>query len=294
MNQKAGDPPEFSGPISMRPMTIQDIPFGLSLSSQAGWNQTEADWAMLLEQSTAGCFLAYYNQKEAGTVTTVTYPKQLSWIGMMLVAPEYQRLGIGTALLRAATQSTLARGMVCLDATTAGKPLYEKLGFQELYRIGRWLRPPAPLEIQSYTACHPLNQESIPAILDYDHPVFGADRTGILCILQRNTPSLALFTEYDHEIKGFCLGRRGRRYVQIGPVIADCLEIARDLLLSALKTCAHHQVILDNMHQHPGWTQLLHDLGFVQQRTLIRMHLGEYHIPKNHTRQYTIAGPEIG
>jgi hypothetical protein len=78
MNRQAGDPSEVSGPISLRPMTVQDIPFGLKLSSLAGWNQTEADWAILLEQSTVGSFLACYNRVEAGTVTTATYQKHLN------------------------------------------------------------------------------------------------------------------------------------------------------------------------------------------------------------------------
>jgi GNAT superfamily N-acetyltransferase len=294
MNRQAGDPPEFSGPISLRPITVQDIPFGLKLSGLAGWNQTEADWEMLLEQSTTGSFLACYDGVEAGTVTTVTYQKQLNWVGMMLVAPEFQRLGIGTALLRAAIQAVEAPGVVCLDATPAGKPLYDRFGFHDLYCLGRWLRPPASLGMQPAGHCHPLTQESLRAILAYDHPVFGADRTGILYALQHNAPSLALFAEYDHEIKGFCLGRIGQKYVQIGPVIANRLEIARDLLLSALQTCAHQPVILDNTLHHPGWNQLLHELGFVEQRPFIRMRLGEFIYPEHHARQFAIAGPEIG
>jgi GNAT superfamily N-acetyltransferase len=294
MNRQAVDPLEILGPISLRPMTNHDIPFGLQLSNLAGWNQTEADWAMLLEQSTAGCFLACYNKVEAGTVTTITYQKHLSWVGMMLVAPEFRRLGIGTALLRAAIQAVEAMGVVCLDATPAGKPLYDKLGFQDLYSLGRWLRRPATLEMQSIIPCRPLTLESLPAIQAYDHRVFGADRTRILYALQRNTPSLAHFTEYNHEIRGFCLGRIGQKYVQIGPVIAEGLEVARDLLLSALQTCAHQHVILDKTLHHPGWAQLLHDLGFVEQRQFIRMHLGEFILPEHHARQLAIAGPEIG
>jgi GNAT superfamily N-acetyltransferase len=294
VKRPVSDPLDVNGSISLRPMTVQDIPFGLKLSSLAGWNQTETDWTMLLEESTAGCFLARYNQAEAGTVTTVTYQKRLNWVGMMLVAPEFRRLGVGTALLRAAIQAVKAFGVVCLDATPAGKPLYDRLGFQELYCLGRWLRPPAFLEMQPAVHCHLLSQEYLPAILAYDRPAFGADRPGVLCALRRNAPSLAFFIEYNREVKGFCLGRLGQKYVQIGPVIGDSLEYARDLLLSALQTCAHQQVILDTGLHHPGWNQLLNDLGFMEQRPFIRMHLGEYVLPELHAKQFAIAGPEIG
>lgn len=293
-----------SPPLTVRYLTAQDIPFGLKLSNLAGWNQTAADWAMLLEQSTCGNFLACYNGVEAGTVTTVTYTQKLSWVGMLLVAPEFRRLGVGTALLQAAIRAVRALGAVCLDATPAGKPLYDRLGFRELYRLGRWLRPPAPLERGPAVKCMPLSHESLPAILDYDRPVFGADRAGILRYLLHNTPSLAFFYSDDREIQGYCLGRTGQNYVHIGPLVADRLEIAGDLLLSALLVCAHQPVILDNSSQHPGWDQLLHNLGFMEQRPFIRMYLGdkrlgvkrlgEFVLPEHHARQFAIAGPEIG
>ncbi len=295
MNNQHGDQPAgASSAISLRPMTIQDIPFGLSLSGLAGWNQTEADWRMLLEGSTGGCFIACWDGIEAGTVTTVTYQNRLSWIGMMQVAPHHRRLGIGSALLRAAIQAVEAQGPICLDATPAGRPLYEKHGFQPLYPLSRWLRPPAPLRMQPGLHCQPLSQEALHRILATDRPVFGADRSGILSTLQRNTPSLALYLSRDHEILGFCLGRAGLKYTQIGPLIADSLDIARNLLLNALQTCAQQQVILDIALQHPGWNQYLLDLGFVEQRPFTRMHLGEYSLPEGHSRQYAIAGPEMG
>ncbi len=249
---------------------------------------------MLLEQSTAGSYLACYKGAEAGTVTTVTFQKQLNWVGMVLVAPEFRRLGIGTALLRAAIQAVKGQGAICLDATPAGKPIYTSLGFQELYRLGRWLRPPASLGMQPVVPCSKLSHESLAAIKAYDLSVFGADRAGILSALLRNSPSLAFFSGRAHEIAGYCLGRVGQYYGQIGPVIADRLEIAQDLLLSALQTCADQPVILDTLFHQPGWNQFLHELGFVEQRPFIRMRLGEFHLPEQHARQLAIAGPEIG
>ena len=148
--------------ITLRPMTPQDIPFGLKLSQAAGWNQVAADWVMLLEQSASGSYLACYNGVEAGTVTTVTYQKRFHWIGMMLVAAEYRRLGIGTILLEAAIDSVKAHGIVCLDATPAGKQLYDTLGFQDIYCLGRWLRLAAPLDVPTPNDCHPLSSEILP------------------------------------------------------------------------------------------------------------------------------------
>lgn len=312
------EPPDISRPISLRPMTVQDIPFGLKLSSLAGWNQTEADWRMLLENSTAGSFVACWGGKAVGTVTAVTYENHLSWIGMMLVAKEYQRLGIGSALLQAAIQAVEGYGAVCLDATPAGRPLYEKHGFRALYPLARWLRPPsdlepaateqpastdqpaateqtpAALEILPTFDCRPLTAESLPTVAAYDRPVFGADRGGVLSALQRSMPSLALSIERDGGLAGYCLGRRGLRYIQIGPLVADDLDIARSLLLNALQACASQPVILDIPLSRPGWCEFLQSLGFVEQRPFTRMVLGEYRAPEGNAKLFAIAGPEVG
>ena len=128
MNRGSSTP--SSGVITFRTLATQDIPFGMSLCRQAGWNQTAADWQMLLEQSRTGSFIAMLDGTEAGTVTTVSYQDRLHWIGMVLAAEEYRRRGIGRALLERAIASVVSQGVVCLDATPAGKRLYERLGFQ--------------------------------------------------------------------------------------------------------------------------------------------------------------------
>jgi GNAT superfamily N-acetyltransferase len=302
MSQMADDPPKNSGALSLRPMTLDDIPFGMELSRVAGWNQGEADWRMFLEHSTAGSYLATYAGVKAGTVTTVTYAGKLNWIGMVLVAPEFRRLGIGAGLLRAAIQAVKAQGAICLDATPAGKLLYDTLGFRDMYRLGRWQRPPDALKAQPVHACLKLYDGSFPALMAYDLPVFGADRAGILKTLCHNTPALAFYAEHRHKMVGYCLGRTGRQSVQIGPLVADRVDIGRDLLLGALHVCSHQPVIVDIPYQAPGmresdslsWSQSLQDLGFVEMRQFMRMSLGEFTFSEYHARQLAIAGPEIG
>ncbi len=286
--------PDSKGSISFRLMTQRDIPLGLKLSLAAGWNQTAADWAMLLEQSRAGSFIACLDGIEAGTVTTVSYQNRLHWIGMVLVAEKYRRRGIGRALLEAAIQAVKGQGLVCLDATPAGTKLYDTLGFQDVYELGRWARQAASLESQPASVCLSLRPELLQAMVEYDRPVFGADRSGILGRLQRNAPGLAFYTERKGRLTGYCLGRYGSRYTHIGPVVADDLEIARDLFLSALQPCARQDVIVDTTFHRPGWNQFLRELGFSQLRPLTRMSLGAFSMPEQHSKQVAVAGPEIG
>src|SRR5215831_16405050 len=115
----------------IRSLTEGDIEAALTLQRLEGWNQTERDWSRLLQLEPAGCFAAEVDGRVVGTVTTTAYGRALAWIGMMLVAPEHRRRGIGRQLFSAALDHLCASGIaaVKLDATPAGQSLYEAFGF---------------------------------------------------------------------------------------------------------------------------------------------------------------------
>ena len=75
-------------------MSREDLSFGLRLSSQAGWNQTGADWARYLDLQLDGCFVAEADNCPAGTVTTCAFGP-VAWIAMVLVDKPLRGRGIG-------------------------------------------------------------------------------------------------------------------------------------------------------------------------------------------------------
>jgi len=121
-------------------LTESDVGAALALQQLEGWNQTVRDWHRLLQLAPTGCFAAEVDGRLRGTVTTITYGGTLAWIGMMLVAPEHRRRGIGTKLLSTALDYLQTAGIaaVKLDATPVGRPLYEGLGFMPEGLIERW------------------------------------------------------------------------------------------------------------------------------------------------------------
>ncbi|HEY65391.1 MAG TPA: GNAT family N-acetyltransferase [Caldilineae bacterium] len=280
--------------ITLRPMTFQDIPLGMRLKEAAGWNQLEADWEMLLRASSRGCFVAAYDGVDAGTVTTVTYQRRFSWIGMALVDPAYRRRGIGTALLKAAIRAVQDIGPVRLDATPLGRKLYDLLGFKEEYRLLRMGCRPNALTLPSSPACHQVTEDVFPALVRLDASVFGAEREMILRSLLRRAPQFAFLAKSGEEIVGYCLGRPGSRFDQIGPVVAEGEEAARALLLAALSHIGSKGVILDVPLYQQGWIAFLRDLGFTEQRPFVRMYLGGSGPFGRPEWQFAIAGPEIG
>ncbi len=117
--------------MKLRTLTTDDIPAGMRLKDLAGWNQTPADWSCFLDSSPRGCFAAEVEGKVVGTAATMVYEQRFAWIGMVLVDPEFRGRGIGTRLLEKTIEHLDAIGIATmkLDATPAGRPIYQKLGF---------------------------------------------------------------------------------------------------------------------------------------------------------------------
>jgi len=280
--------------LQLRPMTQEDIPFAMKLKSMANWNQLESDWRLLVKAGLGGNFIAVYNDQDAGTVTTITYNTQFSWIGMVLVDPGIRGLGIGSALLNAAIAFAKRNGAIRLDATPKGKKLYETLGFKterNLVRLERKSAKHLPAPIQK---CKSISAESFKKILEVDPLVFGADRKMVLSFLLDTAPQYAHYLEKDGAISGYCFGRSGSDFEHIGPIIAQNQAEARDLLLSALLTCQSVSVILDVFEENSQWLEELESLEFKIQRPFIRMYLGELKNAGQIGLQYAIAGPELG
>ena len=80
--------------IQYRFMQPSDIEAGLVLCRKAGWNQVEKDWKLFLESNPEGCWVALSKNRLVGTVATIRYQHHFSWIGMVLVHPDFRRHGI--------------------------------------------------------------------------------------------------------------------------------------------------------------------------------------------------------
>jgi GNAT superfamily N-acetyltransferase len=284
-------------PIDLRPMTRDDIPLGMRLKELAGWNQTPADWAMLLAAGSG--LVAMLEGAAVGTATVVGYGKEFSWVGMVLVDPVFRRCGIGTALLEAAIALGRRYGGVRLDATPQGEPLYRRLGFEVEYGLVRMWRPgvPVPAETASDACIGGLHRLAAEAILEtaaWDAPVFGARRALILKSLQRDAPGYAFHAGQHNQVTGYCLGRSGSDADQIGPIVAEDLQTAQALLIAALSNSGSRDVIVDVSPVSLDWMSFLKDLGFVQRRPFTRMCLGGVRGFGKPEKEFAIAGPEIG
>jgi GNAT superfamily N-acetyltransferase len=285
--------------MRLRVMTSADIPAGMRLKERAGWNQTAADWRRFLESSREGCFVAEVGTQVCGTVTTMTFGDRFAWIGMVLVDPEYRGRGFGTALLERAIDHLDEHNLSALklDATPQGKPLYEKLGFQSEYEIGRWTRRQPPSD-STTLASGAVRKSASPVLLEticaFDRDVFGADRSALLKSLHHDAPELTQGILAAGTLAGYALGRRGSFADHLGPWMASDADTARQLLEAFLATSSRETQIVDCLGARPACQDLLTSCGFSYTRPLIRMFRGSNDYPGRPELLYAILGPEFG
>ncbi len=279
-------------------MQESDLPAADELRRLAGWNQLIEDWRRLLRLEPEGCFVAVEGSAVAGTVTTTCYERVLAWIGMMLVHPEQRRKGVGTMLMQTALDHLRVAGVQCirLDATPAGRPLYEKLGFVEEWDLRRWQRatapePPEPQEACSVTRL--LRPDDWAEIERLDTVAFGTARLDLLCSLAESSIS-AMVIPAGKGLRGYGLLRPGRNADYLGPLACgsseDCLALSTALLRSA----HDRPVFWDIPDLNAVARETAERLGFSPVRPLTRMRLGPLACTSEPLRQFGIADPAVG
>lgn len=277
--------------VQLRSMRLDDIPVAMRLKDAAGWNQTEADWRRLITASPQGCFVAASQDSVVGTVTTITYAGCVSWVGMVLVDSQHRGQGIGTALLKHAIAYLDAEGVasIKLDATPAGRPLYEKLGFVPEYELERWSLQRPPVQ-----AVAKFQEVELDRLLAWDRKVFGVDRSALLRSLHEAAPQFTLEARSNSRLDGYAFGRHGSLADQLGPWVAIGETAAALILDEFLKRSRRATLFVDCLTRTAWSLMLARSRGFTFSRSLTRMYRGSNQYPGIPDLVGAALGPEFG
>jgi creatinine amidohydrolase/Fe(II)-dependent formamide hydrolase-like protein len=288
--------PEYAGGgrIMVRPLERWDLADGLRLAEAAGWNQRLEDWQMIQALSPGGNFVATRNGGVAGTVVTVNYANRVSWVAMVLVDPALRRRGVATQLMTTALENLAGCETVKLDATPAGRPVYEKLGFKAEYELSRLFAGSVPALPPAGNRVRPMTEADLAAVSEMDAGAFGVPRRELMGRLRGLAPEYAFVAEGDQGLEGFCLGRHGKQAEYLGPVTAVNEATARALAAAVLRMLRGRAVIVDVTPGQAAWQGWLKSLGFAEQRVLARMYKGSNANPGRLESVFAIAGPEFG
>jgi RimJ/RimL family protein N-acetyltransferase len=281
----------------MRLMTTQDVGLGLELCKLAGWNQTADDWLNLILCAPDGCFVAEWEGKPAGTVTTTSYGTDVAWIGMMLVHPAQRRQGIGKALMNRALEHLRSQPVCCikLDATPAGQPLYEKLGFKPEWTFQRWQHAKlATVECNPRFKVRRWLAADFTSLQQLDRLAFGAGRFVLLRRMLDLVSREVVGASAAGRVNSYGFVRKGRLALYLGPIVGESLPAAAPVIKSLLAPLEGRAVFWDIPDAQTGAIELAKSFGFEPVRQLTRMCLGKNHCPGDPRMIFAIAGPEVG
>jgi GNAT superfamily N-acetyltransferase len=273
-----------------------DIVRGMNLSNAEGWNQTEEDWKLLVQNPQNICLLAECNQKIIGTTTAMNYANQVAWIGMVLVDKEYRGQGVSKLLLTSILKKLESFASIKLDATPVGQQVYKKFDFENEYLISRLVTGSMKnLSFNDDTVfAESIQLKDIEEVIAFDEHVFGTNRRPLIKSLIQRYPHKAWLLKRNNSIAGFALGREGNKYHQVGPVVGSTINDVQILIRKALKKLNNQPVVVDVLCDKEDLINWLASIGFTMQRHFVRMYKKENSFPGVVNEQYLICGPEFG
>jgi GNAT superfamily N-acetyltransferase len=269
-------------PIDIVELGVCDAQAGLVLSTEAGWNQNEADWRFFLAQGIV--FGLRDGDRLVATAALLPYSANNAWISMVLVTPSWRRRGIATKLVDACLAAATRRGLTTwLDATPAGAAVYGPLGFTPTLQLRR-LRLEKPMDT---TATRPLSASGPVALIARDSVAMGFDRSSLLSEFGRRSGSRVV-----SDTGSIALVRDGRTARHIGPLLADRADQAL-ALVDAITHSESGPWLIDAVHSQDEFLNGLVSSGWNIERPFQRMRFGPATAAPAQL-PFAVAGPEFG
>jgi GNAT superfamily N-acetyltransferase len=268
--------------ISIVELGVEDAQAGLALSTEAHWNQNEADWRFFLGKGTV--FGLRDGRKLVATAALLPYSAGHAWISMVLVTASWRRRGVATRLIDTCVSTAKKLDLTTwLDATPDGATVYGPLGFTPTLQLRRLrlVTPAGSLSAAPPSMC------SLDTLIARDIAAMGFDRRPLLTEFSARPGSRIVSNG-----PAMALVRDGRTARHIGPLLAD----RADQALALVETIVHAETgpwLIDAVHGRDDFLKGLTNTDWNIERPFQRMRFGRATTPPAEL-PFAVAGPEFG
>ena len=276
--------------IEYRPMVAADLPAAHALSQAVRWPHRLEDWQFVHRLGTG--FVAESEGKVVGAALCWAYGSDHGSLGMVIVSPDAQGKGIGRELMTRLLEE-LGERSILLNATLAGQPLYERLGFVAAGQVHQHqgtvfepglVVPPAGERIR------PIGASDGPKLARLASRALGMPRATVLDAVAKAGDGVVI--DSGGEPVGFAFCRRFGRGYAIGPVVAPDVERAKALIGHWIGVRAGAFVRID-VHESSGLSPWLADMGLSRFDSVISMVRGEPPHTDAAVRQFAIVSQAL-
>lgn len=165
----------------IRRMTPADLDAAVDLFARHDWGDRRLNFEFVVRQPEMRSFVADAEGAVVGTAV-VSLNGPVGWVGTIFVDPVWRRRGVGLELTRATIDAADDAGCrtLVLVSTDAGRPMYERLGFE----IQTWYRileaPGLPSETTADPRIRAFEDDDLDDMVALDTEATGEDRGHLL------------------------------------------------------------------------------------------------------------------
>ncbi|CAM3654077.1 Acetyltransferase (GNAT) family protein [Vibrio aerogenes CECT 7868] len=281
--------------VIIRPMDEKDMADAHVMTQALHWPHTLQDWQQIV--SVGHALVMEAEGRLIGTACLVPQGKYAS-VGLIVISDDFQGRGLGRQIMNDIMSCAEPGSYLYLTATEMGKPLYQKIGFEEYAVIEQYQNV---VETEKVTLVHPKADAGIrkmdvgeeQTLKQMMNASCGMDR-GAIGDLVLNTSNQTLVIEDEGKITGFAVCRDFGRGCCIGPVIAENPQHALALISHQLLACDQQFVRLDIVNQYREIGTQLSAWGLNKVDTVSQMVKGEVPRAEGDLIQFCLVSQAMG
>ena len=275
--------------IAMRRAAAGEIGQILDWAAGEGWNPGVDDAAAFHAADPDGFFLATREDQPVAAISVVNHTPDFAFLGLYLCAADHRGQGIGFALWQHAIAHAGSR-TIGLDGVAEQQANYRTSGFA---LAGSTTRYSGTLPEATSRSVRPATPADIPDLVAQEAIASGIRKDAYLSAWAAGSPTRQSFiTEDAGRMAGFATFRACRSGYKIGPLVADTLEAAKDLLAHAAGLAGGAEVSIDVPWTSPELADLCAELGLVPGFITARMYRGP--APEPGPLHYAVTSLELG
>lgn len=278
--------------INLRSMTEEDLAAASGLSKVLGWPHRLEDWEFMLRLG-HGLVATLESGEIIGTILWWSFGERYATMGLIIVNGAWQGHGIGTSLLTTVRRLLPGRS-ISLNATPAGQPLYEKLGFVPTGIVeqhqGNGVSYPI-IALDAGQRMRPVVQYNLADLITFDNAATGMDRAALVEELVQNAKGVVIDTEEG--IRGYSFCRRFGWGWLIGPVAATTPEQAKALISHWIGTHGGKFIRIDTPTS-AGLSGWLDEMGLIRADVVNTMATEPVLISDNAPQYFALTSQALG
>ncbi|MQQ10313.1 GNAT family N-acetyltransferase [Epibacterium sp. SM1979] len=274
-------------------ISLTDLPLLQELTVGVFWPHRDRDLELLIQLGQGYLALDEIGRPLSSAMKFQMGP-DFAMLGMMITAPRLQTLGTGRWLLQQIMGACGNRDLR-LSATRAGYRLYETAGFQPVATIrqqqgiAREIYLPEPVPDTEVRA---LEEADWATLIELDTGAYGVGRETVIQALK--VKSECIVAEKAGKIVGYAMIRNFGRGQVIGPVVADCDELAMQLIAPLIQTRTGKFLRIDTPVEDGQLTAFLSAAGLGLFDTVTEMYKGKQRRATSGAVMYGLAAHSLG